>query len=55
MNELRRFNHSADFLANSSHIIESSVSASLKNYYIKNSNCFKFKIAASFKINAKFD
>ena len=25
----------------------------LKNYYIKNSNCFKFKIATSFKINEK--
>ena len=58
MNELRRFKHSADFLANSSHIIESAAinptnPLALRKYHIKNSNCFKFKIATSFKISAK--
>ena len=67
MNELRRFKHSADFFANSSHIIESAtISATisginpnnplaLKNCDIKNLICFQFKIATSFKISAQND
>ena len=66
MNELQRFKHSADFLANSSHIIELNCYLSfigvnltnplaLRNYYIENLDCFKFKIATSFKISAKSD
>ena len=66
MNELRRFKHSADLFANSSHIIEFSCYLSsignnptnplaLRNCYIKNLICFQFKIATSFKISAKND